>query len=146
MFERRSRVVVCRRCYRTVAETPPTSYSRSSGRLVLACLFAHLGLPPNSDRCSWIADASTFRAQRFSSGCDCFSSPGNSQCVEFTFMDRTTSVDDTTALLSHLELSGFIAHQRQIATGPNRRSARSSLFPGQRVRGSKPPRLSLPQE
>src|SRR5262245_9757666 len=111
MFDRRSRVVVCRRCYCTVAETPPTSYSRSSGRLVLACLFAHLGLPPNSDHCSWIADASTFRAQRFSSGCDCFSSPGNSQCVEFTFMDRTTSVDDTTALLSHLERSGFNACQ-----------------------------------
>src|SRR5262245_6540407 len=104
-------VVVCRRCYRTVAETPPTSYSRSSGRLVLACLFAHLGLPPNSDHCSWIAVASTFRAQWFSSGCDCFSSPGNSQCVEFTFMDRTTSVDDTTALLSHLERSGFNACQ-----------------------------------
>src|SRR5215813_4600622 len=109
MFDRRSRVVICRRCYRAVAETPPTSYSGSSGRLVLAWLFAHLGLPPDSDRCSWIAYASTFRAQRFSSGRDCFSSPGNSQCVEFTFMDRTTSVDDTTAITSSVPASINIA-------------------------------------
>src|SRR5262245_15048634 len=127
MFDRRSRVVVCRRCYRTVAETPPTSYSRSSGRLVLACLFAHLGLPPNSDRCSWIADASTFRAQRFSSGCDCFCSPGYSQCVELTFMDRTTSVDDPSSRVLPCKLNRRIVRPPFVVINHLQRGIRCSF-------------------